>query len=417
MYNNKLINQIDLRYKEKSLIVKKRYESKFDDANYFKEEVRKELYALYGSDVLYNEGLVVKTSIDTSLQYLADKALMRGLINYDKKKGWRGPLDKINFNKSKFNKILKNIKNPFPNKWLICMVESRIENIVKIYCSKKNHKIIDLNLNENIWLKDDKFEKGDIIFSETINNVNLIRQLPEVNGAIIVIDPHTGKILALSGGFSFKLSEFNRATQAKRQPGSAFKPFVYISALKEGYTPSTLVLDAPYVVDQGPGLPKWKPSNYTEKFYGLNSMRTGIEKSRNLMTIRLSDKIGMDKILKTAKDFKIEKYMDSNLSMSLGSGLVTLKNLTNAYAMIVNGGKSIEPTLIMSVYSKEGKQILNNNNKKCLSCNQINSDLDYNLPKLETKNITVLDERIAYQITSMLEGVVKRGTGRENFIT
>ena len=145
----------------------------------------------------------------------------------------------------------------------------------------------------------------------------------------------------MSGGFSFKLSEFNRATQAKRQPGSAFKPFVYISALKNGYSPSTLILDAPYVIDQGPGLPKWKPANYTDKFYGLSTMRTGIEKSRNLMTIRLADKIGMNKILETAKDFKIDKYMDKNLSMSLGTGLVTLINLTNAYAMIVNGGKKI----------------------------------------------------------------------------
>ena len=197
-------------------------------------------------------------------------------------------------------------------------------------------------------------------FGEFVNSSLIIRQIPEVNGAIVAIDPHTGKVLALSGGFSFELSEFNRATQAYRQPGSAFKPFVYIAALKEGYSPSTLVLDAPYVVDQGPGLPKWKPSNYTDKFYGLSTMRTGIEKSRNLMTIRLSDRIGMKKILDTAKDFKIADYMDENLSMSLGSGSVNLIDLTNAYAMIVNGGKDIKPTLILSVHDKNGKQIINN---------------------------------------------------------
>ena len=162
-------------------------------------------------------------------------------------------------------------------------------------------------------------------------------------------------MLALTGGFSFKLSEFNRATQAKRQPGSAFKPFVYITALQEGYTPSTLILDAPYVIDQGPGLPKWKPSNYTEKFYGLSTMRVGIEKSRNLMTIRLANKIGIDTILSSAKDFKIEKYLDKNMSMSLGSGLVTLVDLTNAYGIISNGGKEIKPNIIKSIYSRKGK--------------------------------------------------------------
>ena len=211
----------------------------------------------------------------------------------------------------------------------------------------------------------------------------LIRQIPEVNGGIIVMDPHTGKVFAITGGFSFNLSEFNRATQAKRQSGSAFKPFVYIICSKRRfYTPSTLILDAPYVVDQGPGLPKWKPSNYTQKFYGLSTMRTGIEKSRNLMTVRLSDKIGIEKILLTAKDFNIGEFMDNNLSMSLGAGLVTLQNLTNAYAMIVNGGKEIQPTIIQSVYDKRGNLIINNEQKKCVNCNQLNKKLDYSIPKI-----------------------------------
>ena len=279
--------------------------------------------------------------------------------------------------------------------------------------ARKNNYNINLEIDENNWLINEKFKKGDIFFAEYINLQYVVRQIPEVNGAIVAIDPHTGKVLALSGGFSFKLSEFNRATQAKRQPGSAFKPFVYISALKDGYSPATLVLDAPYVVDQGPGLPKWKPSNYTDKFYGLSTMRTGIEKSRNLMTIRLSDKIGMKKILETAKDFKIHKYMDENLSMSLGSGSVTLINLTNAYSMIVNGGKSVDPTLIVSVHDKLGNQIIINEIKKCENCNQLNKNLDYDLPKILSNQKSVLDPRIAFQITSMLEGVILRGTGKK----
>ena len=227
------------------------------------------------------------------------------------------------------------------------------------------------------------------------------------------MNPHNGDVLALSGGLSFKLSEFNRATQAKRQPGSAFKPFVYITALKEGYNPSTLILDAPYVVDQGPGLPKWKPANYTEEFYGINTMRTGIEKSRNLMTIRLADKIGMNKILSTSKDFQIDKYTDEKLSMSLGSGHVTLISLTNAYGMIANGGKKIFPTMIKSIYSKEGSKIVHNEIKKCINCKLEKIDSSTMLPQILIKQEEVLDSRIAYQITSMLEGVILRGTGRK----
>ena len=240
----------------------------------------------------------------------------------------------------------------------------------------------------------------------------IIRQIPKVNGAIIVINPHSGKVLALNGGFSFKISEFNRATQAKRQPGSAFKPIVYISALKEAFTPSTLILDAPYVIDQGPGLPKWKPSNYAEKFYGLGTMRLGLEKSRNLMTIRLADKIGMSKILKTAEDFNLHKNLDNNLSMALGAGVVTLKDLTNAYAMIVNGGKKIKPKLIQSVYDRRGKLIFTSEEKKCLDCIQTGDLIEYNLPIIEENEEFVIDNKVAYQMTSMLEGVVQRGTGK-----
>ena len=358
MYENKYITKQEFKDQINPLIVKPRFEKKFQEANYYKEEVRKELYKLYGKDVLYNQGLIVKTSIDTRLQKIADQALISGLINQDKKNGWRGSLMKDNLiSIEKKNNTLKNIKNPFPDRWNLWQVTNIDDTFLNVINNIGESNIINLNLKENIWLLKEKFIIGDIFFAEIQLKELIIRQIPEINGAIVVIDPHSGKVLALSGGFSYALSEFNRATQAKRQSGSAFKPFVYISALKAGYTPSTLILDAPYVVDQGPGLPKWKPSNYTDKFYGLSSMRTGIEKSRNLMTIRLSDKIGMKKIIETAKDFKIEKYIDTNLSMSLGSGLVTLIDLTNAYAMIVNGGKDISPFLITSVYNKSGKQI------------------------------------------------------------
>ncbi|MFL2510155.1 MAG: penicillin-binding protein 1A [Alphaproteobacteria bacterium] len=394
------------------LVTSKRFEESFEEADYYKAEVKKQLKNTLGNKLLYEEGLIVKTSIDTNLQKILDQVLIDSLINQDKKYGWRGSITKHN-DTSTNDSFAENVKNPFPKKWLKFKVINVDKDFLTVVDETSKKYKINLNQEENKWLLDEKFLFNDIIFAEFVNSSLVIRQIPEVNGAIVAIDPHTGKVLALSGGFSFELSEFNRATQAYRQPGSAFKPFVYISALKEGYSPSTLVLDAPYVVDQGPGLPKWKPSNYTDKFYGLSTMRTGIEKSRNLMTIRLSDKIGMEKILDTAKDFKIADHMDENLSMSLGSGSVNLIDLTNAYAMIVNGGKDIKPTLILSVHDKNGKQIINNEINKCINCLQNKKKLDYNLPAIISLQKNILDPRIAYQITSMLEGVVLRGTGKK----
>ena len=413
MYQNNFISYDDyLDHKNKKLIVNNRYENKFKEAEYFREEVRKKLNNLFGNKNLYTEGYIVKTTINTRLQKIADEVFINGLIEYDKKQGWRGELE--NFKEKKITSADFNYNhiNPFPTKWILGQVIEVEKGYLKVIDKDSTVHNVSFN-NDNKWLEKSKFNLGDIFFIENTSNETLIRQIPKVNGGIIVIDPHTGKILALTGGFSFKLSEFNRSTQAKRQPGSAFKPFVYITALKEGYTPSTLILDAPYVVEQGPGLPKWKPSNYTEKFYGISTMRTGIVKSRNLMTIRLSDKIGMEKILSTAKDFSIDEYMDNNLSMSLGSGVVTLEKLTNAYAMIVNGGKEIKPTIIQSVYDKRGKIIFNNEQKKCLNCIQIKEELNYEIPIVQNSEKIILDKAIAYQITSMLEDVVKKGTGKQ----
>ena len=403
MFENNYINIDDLiSYQNKKLVVKDRYENKFEEAKYFREEIRKQLNNLFGSQKLYSQGFIIKTTIDTKLQKIADEVFINGLMKYDMRQGWRGPLqtsyDKLIFSSD----FQKSYKNPFPKKWKLSQVIEIEKKFIKIVDKKSKEKNVYFD-NGNKWLSKVEFQTGDIFFTEENSEEVLIRQIPNANGGIIVMDPHTGKVLAITGGFSFNLSEFNRATQAKRQPGSAFKPFVYISALKEGFTPSTLILDAPYVVDQGPGLPKWKPSNYTEKFYGINTMRTGLVKSRNLMTIRLSDKVGMEKILSTAKDFKINKFMDNNMSMSLGAGLVTLQNLTNAYAMIVNGGKEIHPIIIQNVYDKRGNVIINNEQKKCFNCIQFDDNLDYSIPKVESSDRSILESTIAYQITSMLE--------------
>ncbi len=411
MYKNKYILKNHLSKKNTKLIVKDRDLIDLNKAQYFKEEVRKKLNNLYGNKNLYRDGLIVKTTIDTNLQTFADEALIEGLLNFDiKNNGWRGILKK-NINIIS-NDLIKEFKNPFPNKWRLSLVKKVKNDFIQISTQNTKDEIISINSN-NEWLKKINIEVGDVFFTEKIENEIIVRQIPNVNGAIIVLDPHTGKILALTGGFSFKLSEFNRVTQAKRQPGSAFKPFVYITALEEGYTPSTLILDAPYVIDQGPGLPKWKPSNYTDKFYGLSTMRIGIEKSRNLMTIRLADRLGMEKILRTAKKFNIDQNIDMNLSMSLGAGVVTLENLTSAYAMIVNGGKKIKTKLIESVSNKRGKIIYNSQEKECINCIQYSDNLIYDLPVIEENKESIINSTVAYQMSSMLEGVVLRGTGKK----
>ena len=410
MKSNGYISDKDAQVKNNKLVVIERETIHPIKAEYFREEVRKILYNKFGKKNLYEEGLVVKTTLNTFFQNIADKVLIEGLIEHDKRRGWRGSLIKNN-NILFSEKLLSNVYNPFPEKWDLVIVEEVKNNSIIVRFLNNSIDVINL-LASNKWLEKEKFNIHDVFFVEKLNEELIIRQTPKANGAIIVIDPHSGKILALTGGLSFKLSEFNRATQAKRQPGSAFKPFVYISALKEGFTPSTLILDAPYVIDQGKGLPKWKPSNYAEKFYGLGTLRLGIEKSRNLMTIRLADKIGMEKILITAKDFDLKKGLDSNLSMALGAGVVTLKDLTNAYAMIVNGGKKIKPKLIQSVYDRKGKLIYTSEEKKCTNCIQLGDEIDYELPKIEEKEEFIIDKKLAYQMTSMLEGVVKRGTGK-----
>ena len=413
MFANGFIKKQDLQYKKKPLEVYKRVDIKFSDADYFYEEIRKKLFKKFDKGTLYSDGLIIKTTLDSEIQKNANLSLIEGLIEYEKRLGWNGLIDNTTLENFLKKTNLYKDNNPFYPKWQVVFIDNINKKKIDAYNQNKEKIIIDLDNQFNNWLLNENFKKGDVIYVENKNNTFIVNQEPKVNGAIIVLDPYSGDILALSGGYSFNKSEFNRVTQAKRQPGSAFKPIVYLAALNEGYSPSTLILDAPYVVDQGPGLPKWKPSNYTDEFYGLTTMRTGIEKSRNLMTVRLANRIGMDKILSMANKLEISSGLDQNLSMSLGAGVITLKELTNAYAIIANGGKKVEPKLISSIYSKNGKKIYDTRLKKCIDCkiNKISSIIK--IPTLnENKNI-ILDPRFAYQITSMMEGVVKRGTAKK----
>jgi penicillin-binding protein 1A len=261
----------------------------------------------------------------------------------------------------------------------------------------------------------DVVKVGDVVLAEAIaaegeQGRYALRQIPEVEGAIIALDPHTGRVLAMVGGYAQERSQFNRVTQALRQPGSAFKPFVYLTALESGYTPSTIVVDAPISLDQGPGLPKWTPSNYSGQFYGPTTMRVGLEMSRNVMTVRLAQAVGMDKVAETAMRFGITDNMPEHLAYALGAGETTLLRLSTAFAMLDNGGKRITPTLIDRVQDRHGRTIFRHDNRICTACGD-GASADQAVPQLPDDREPVTDAATAYQIVSMMRGVVERGTG------
>jgi len=281
----------------------------------------------------------------------------------------------------------------------------------------QNKEIGFIDFKSIAWTRKKSFEDflkvNDIIYVKKIkNNKWNLKQLPKVNGSIVVMDPYTGRVLAMVGGFSYKLSEFNRATQAKRQPGSAFKPFVYAAALESGFTPSTLVLDAPFVIEQGQGLKTWKPENYGKKFYGPSTLRVGIEKSRNLMTVRVAQKVGFKKISEITNGLGIYNDVPELLSVALGSAETTLVQLTNAYCTFVNGGKKVTPVFIDRIQDRRGNTIFNADKRKCKGCEEI-SYLKEEIPSIEDDREQIISTETAYQITSMMEGVIKRGTGRK----
>ena len=400
-------------------------------APYPVEEIRKKLVKDYGQRTLYTGGLSIQSTIDPSIQELADKSLKIGIENLDRRQGWRGPLTKI-FEDETDQNALKRASLLMPSSYRTALIKNVSSKKADILLSDGSEGYIPLQ--NAVWARRKiSYESkgkaptdlskliniGDIV--PVINPIGedavtddgswMLSQKPEVSGSIIVLDPHTGRILAMSGGYSFTDSEFNRSTQAYRQPGSAFKPFIYLSALEKNFLPTSLVRDAPIVIDQGPGLPKWKPSNYSNKFYGPSTLRTGIEKSRNLMTARLALELGMENIQEIAKRFGINENMPNLLSMSLGAGETTLLKLVNAYAMIVNGGKKINSTLIDRIQDRRGNTIFQFDKRDCINCIPKNGWQDRPPPEIVDNRISITDPSSAYQMTSMLKGVIDRGTG------
>ena len=366
--------------------------------------------------------------------------MTEGLEAYDRRHGYRGPIAKLapgdNWSVALENQKFAEDLAPWtlgvvldlkPQSVTIGLRPARLDNgkfatdlktgtIPLADMSWARKSINDQYLGPVVKAPSDVLEVGDIIYVEpvfkkgqTAPDHYALRQLPAVNGAVVAMDPHTGRVLAMQGGFSFDQSEFNRATQALRQPGSSFKPFVYADALDHGFTPASLVLDAPFVMDQGPGLGLWKPENYEHDFFGPSTLRFGIEHSRNVMTVRLAQTIGMDSVVDYARRFGISDNMPAVLSMSLGAGETTLLRLASAYAILDNGGKKVIPTLIDRIQDRWGHTIYKHDDRPCPDCNadwtnQPPPDLPDNREQIE-------NAQTAYQITSMLEGVIQRGTG------
>ena len=414
LFDNKFITLENFqKIKKQKIELKKNKKIFLEDTQYYIEDVRKNIIEKLTYEKVYNQGFNINTPINLELQKIATDSLREGLIAYDKRKGWRGALENKTYKKN-WTKDLEKYELEKSIKWEIAIIKKI--NKFSAIIETKNQSEGMIEYKDITWTKrefEELFKIGDIIYVQKINGKNYsLKQLPKVNGGIVVMDPYTGRVLALSGGFSFKNSEFNRATQALRQPGSAFKPFVYALALENNYTPTSLVLDAPLVLEQGYDLKLWKPENYGKKFYGPSTLRAGLEKSRNLMTVRIAQNLGIKKIAKFSEELGIYENPEELLSISLGSNETTLLKLTSAYSAFVNKGKLVKPVLIDRIQDSEGNTILNNEKRSCINCDQI-SYTSKEFPQIKDNYKQVFSPETAYQITSLLEGVIKRGTGKK----
>jgi penicillin-binding protein 1A len=405
-------------------------------AEYFAEEVRREVYERYGEKKLYEGGLSVRATLDPKLQVLARKVLAEALIKLDEAEGWRGAEKKIDIAGDWGTKLaeIKQLSDVAP--WRLAVVLETGDHSARIGFQpgrepggvvSRERQVGIVPIDGMRWAKaasgpgrgrapskvSQVLSPGDVIYVEPLAGKDgqfRLRQIPDISGGIVAMDPLTGRVLAMVGGFSYDQSQFNRATQALRQPGSAFKPFVYAAALDNGYTPSTVVLDAPLEIDQGPGMPPWRPENYSGKFYGPQTLRFGIEHSRNVMTVRLAQDVGMPMIGEYAKRFGVYDDLPPYLSFALGAGETTVMRMVAAYSMFANGGKRIKPTLIDRIQDRYGHTIYKHDGRECRGCtaDRWRSQPE---PSLVDRREQVLDPMTAYQITSMLQGVVERGTG------
>jgi penicillin-binding protein 1A len=410
------------------LLTKDRRQIEFVSANYFAEEVRRELQRLYGNDALYQGGLSVRTSLDPHLQDVADQSLRNGLRSYDQRHGWRGPLKKIEGFDDWAGQLAAVERPAGAGDWQMAVVLEVDAKAADIGFSDKSRGTIPFA--EMKWARPwrpnqtvgadpkrpaDVLAKGDVILVEPTGPVPDdkavpqefgLRQIPDAQGALVALDPNTGRVLAISGGYDYAMSEFDRGTQAVRQPGSTFKPFVYLTALEAGYTPTTIIDDAPITIDVG--TTDWTPENDDHRFLGPMPLRVGVERSRNLMTVRLIQAVGLDKVKETAERFGVYKDMPLLYSMALGAGATTPLQMAAGFAQIANGGKKVLPTFIDRIQDRTGRTIYRHDERPCDSCGQ--PWADQATPVIPDTREQIADPVSAYQMTSILQGVVQRGT-------
>lgn len=392
-------------------------------APHFAEEIRREIEQRFGVDALYQGGLSVRSTVDPDLQAIAETALRNGLMNYDMKRGYRGPVTTIRNISSDWADQLLAVKKPdaMLPQWQLALVREVAIDRVRISFSNGDKGII--LFNDMKWARKAGSDAvptvpgqiltlGDVVIVNRIDMSKdryVLRQIPQIEGALVALDPHTGRVLAMQGGWAFRGSEFNRVTQAWRQPGSAFKPFIYLDALDHGFTPSSRVLDGPITYTDALGR-IWQPENYSGEYYGPSTLRVGVEKSRNLMTVRLADRLGMDSVVEYAKKFGISDTMQPHLANALGSTETTLLRISAAYAMLVNGGKKITPQFIDRIQDRRGRTVYRSDQRDCTECGpRIRWDAQ-GVPELLDIREQIQDPRTAYQMVSILEGVVQRGT-------
>ena len=395
-------------------------------AGYFAEEVRRDLLDRYGEKKLYEGGLSVRTTIDPKMQLMARKALVDGLVRFDEAHGFRGPMRSIDISRDWGITLAEIPALGDVQPWRLAVVLDTSDGQARVGlqpAKEKSGEIVRERVTAILaregmsWTNKasvrSALQPGDVIYVEPMDGKPgqvRLRQIPDISGALVAMDPFTGRVFAMVGGFSYDQSEFNRATQALRQPGSSFKPFVYATALDNGYTPSSILLDDPIAIDQGNG-EIWKPENFEkEGGGGPHTLRYGVEHSKNLMTVRLAREIGMPLIAEYAKRFGIYDDLPNYLAYSLGAGETTVLKMVTAYSMLANGGKRVKATLIDRIQDRWGQTIFRHDERMCEGCDAAKWD-NQQEPRLVDKREQVLDPLTAYQITSIMEGVIDRGTG------
>ncbi len=441
MFENKHITEAEMKDAiEKPLRVNPRpFGAQLFSAESFAEEARRELIDRYGKGKLDTGGYSIHTTLDPKLQIFARQAIARGLVSFDRQQGYRGAVAHVDDVGGDWAKYLAKYRVP-PDQapWRVALVLQTTDQNATIGLQPKFEQngsigqdreqgtiplsmvqwarkpMPDEKLGPEIKKVSDLLKVGDIVYVAPANNKEEFHlvQLPEIEGALVAMDPHTGRVLAMVGGFSYGASQFNRAVQAERQPGSSFKPIVYAAALDNGYSPASVVLDAPLEIKLEDG-EIWKPKNYEKDFLGPSTLRRAIEQSRNTMTVRLAEAMGITKVADLAQRLGIYDKMPKELSYALGAGETTVLKMTTAYAIIANGGKKVEPSLIDRVQDRYGKTVWRHDARDCVGCKVEQYTTGMAEPDIADNAPQVMNPYTAYQITSMMEGVVERGTGKK----